>query len=332
MAASDLSFVPSFPGLDEASELPPRSALFALEPIGIGTSAAEGLISYIVRLAEAYSVGPRRLIRDEFSKVCPDIGKFRHGPFFERDARTVNGLHRYSRWFAETIKDLCMRPDARYLTLLPLAGLLPHNGAGLIASRPRWCPACYSGMLDSPDGLHQPLVWSFDLYRICPKHKQPMVDQCPNCGKAQYPIPRSPGFGFCSHCGGWLGGNPEASNDVSEFDIWTAQAIGEIVANLPKLDHLATRKRFMQRIGEAVDCIADGNRAGFCREIGLPQFALKNWLGRDERPSLPQWLAVSYGLSVGPVELLEMDFSSSESKRCLRRLPDKLKSVQSVDS
>ena len=36
--------------------IPPRSRLYALEPIGVGTALVESLSGYVARLAEAHSV------------------------------------------------------------------------------------------------------------------------------------------------------------------------------------------------------------------------------------------------------------------------------------
>lgn len=324
MALCNPSFVPEFPGLGAGCGIPPRTALFALPPIGVGTPAAEGLISYIVRLAEAYSISPRRLIRDELSKVCPEIGRFRRGPFFERDARTVNGLHRYSRWFSGAIGQLC-GIAAEDLTLIPLAGLLPKNGAGLISAAPRWCPTCYAEMLASGKPISQPLVWSFDLYRLCPRHRCSMAECCSHCGMRQYPVPRSPCLGYCCHCGQWLGRPLEQKASCDPLEFWAATSIEEIVAKLPQLAGLATRARFMQQLCKAVDGFADGNRARFCREIGLPEFALKNWLSRNENPTLPQWLNISYALNISPIGFLSVNFEV-DTTPCIRKLPGQLKS------
>ena len=45
--------------------MPPRSRLYSLEPIGIGTPQTESLTSYISRLAAAHSVRVRDLVVDE---------------------------------------------------------------------------------------------------------------------------------------------------------------------------------------------------------------------------------------------------------------------------
>ena len=57
MPASDLEPYESW-NLD-LPLLPKRSRLYHLEPIAIGTTYVEGLISYVCRLAEAHCVSPR---------------------------------------------------------------------------------------------------------------------------------------------------------------------------------------------------------------------------------------------------------------------------------
>ena len=53
---------PSFERVDLGLlAMPPRSRLFNLEPIGIGTPYVESLISYVVRESEAHCVLPRSL-------------------------------------------------------------------------------------------------------------------------------------------------------------------------------------------------------------------------------------------------------------------------------
>jgi len=126
MAPSSLDFTPEYPGFADGRAFPPRSRLFALEPIGIGTPTAESMISYVTRLASAHSVSPRRLIREEFAKVSPEIAE-QYSRFLNTNAIFINGLGRYSELFADIVEKLCRQPCASDLTLLPLKSLLPFN-------------------------------------------------------------------------------------------------------------------------------------------------------------------------------------------------------------
>lgn len=279
---------------------PARSRLFALQPMGLGTDHVEGLASYITRLARAHSVNPRRLIREEFVKAYPDPEKLR---FVARRADcvgTLDGLGRYAETFADLATELTTLSAVRYLTLLPLVKLLPHNGAGLLARHPRWCPACLGEMICSDKEVARPLVWSLDIYRVCHRHQQYLVATCARCGKAQPFIPIYPDLTHCVHCGGSLGSRQLSASEISVtgIDVWVAESLADLVAGLPYLDGIANRERFIGFLQTAIMKQAGGNRTAFCKQLGLLPWTVKNWLTRGERPSLPQIMAISYGLGV----------------------------------
>lgn len=326
MAASNLYFVPEYPGFADGRAFPPRSRLFALEPIGIGTPTAEGMISYVIRLAGAYSVSPRRLIMEEFTNVSPDIAKYRrHGQFFETDARSIDGLHLHSQSFSDAVEKLCGIRDAKNLTLLNLQNLLPFNGAGLIAAHPRWCPACYRELGDVRREAYHPLAWSFDLYHFCPRHGTTLLDRCPSCDRYQHVIPRAPALGFCCHCGTWLGQEKADGRSRDDTDLWLATAIEDIVTELPMLPALAIRDHFASQLNQAIDRYAGGSRRHFCTEVGLSENAFQYWLTSGQKPTLPQWLTIAYGLAVSPVEFLKMDFMPGQPQGTLRKLSQQFK-------
>lgn len=52
-----------------SSPIPPRSRLYSLEPIGIGTALVESLSGYVARLAEAHSVS----VGDLVGRVLSDV-------------------------------------------------------------------------------------------------------------------------------------------------------------------------------------------------------------------------------------------------------------------
>jgi hypothetical protein len=51
------------------SPIPPRSRLYALEPIGVGTALVESLSSYVARLAEAHSISVGDLVGHVLSEL-----------------------------------------------------------------------------------------------------------------------------------------------------------------------------------------------------------------------------------------------------------------------
>lgn len=305
--------------------IPSRSRLFALRPAGLGTGHVEGLASYITRLARAHSVNPRRLIREEFVKAHPDPEQLR---FVARRADcvgTLDGLGRYAETFVSLTAELTTLPAVRYLTLLPLAKLLPHNGAGLLARQPRWCPTCLSEMIHSGEEVTRPLVWSLDLYRVCHRHRQPLAATCVCCGKAQSFVPIYPDLAHCVHCRGPLGGRQPAASEVSVtgMDVWVAESLADLAARLPDLDGIADRECFIAFLQTAIAEQTGGNRTAFCKRLGLLPWTVKNWLTRGERPSLPQIVAIGYGLGV---RVSEMFLPRSEQPaQILQSLPAKIR-------
>jgi hypothetical protein len=291
-------------GLDAADlGIPPRSRLFNLPPAGLGTDRVEGLLSYLIRLARAHCVSPRRMVKVELTAAAPAIARMQFGGFFLRDAATVDGLGKYATRLSETLGRLTGREDLRLLTLLPLQALLPAVGPGLLAGRPKWCSACLEEMAKNGE-VYRPLVWSFALYRVCTQHKLAMQDGCPKCGRTQPPVPRYPDLARCDHCGAALTTEMPAAVATNSLNAWVTTAIEDIVTHLPEFDCVATQGHFVEIVRSLVDRQTDGNQVRFCREVGLASRALKCWLLRDERPSFPQLLTVCHGLGVVPSQFL----------------------------
>lgn len=301
--------------------VPPRSRLFALRPVGLGTEHVEALTSYLTRLARAHGVNPRRLIREEFAKAAPNAEHLRWPARHSDDAGTMNGYGVYAETFATITADLTTVPDVRYLTLLPLADLLPRTSASVICRRPRWCPECLAEMVATSVEVARPLVWSLTLYPICHLHGRPLIDRCVTCGRYQPFLPTYPDLTHCAYCGASLIILRRRRTQASPVELRLAEWLAELVARLRDLDGIATQAHFMGLLKEAIDNRVAGNRAGFCKSIGLPAWTVKNWLLRGERPSLRQLLVVALGMGVRPVALLlegAADGAQGGNASCLR--------------
>jgi hypothetical protein len=306
MQPDNQSFLPELQ--DPEIAVPHRSRLYRLPPIGVGTGQAEGLVSYLIRLAREHSVNPRRMVRTVFSENNPEIARLQRAAFFAKYAGTIDGLDKYADMFARETCRLTGFDLPGSINLLPLRELLPGNGAGLLVPKPKWCPACIAEMRQTTDGVYRPLVWSFRLYRFCERHEIRLRDACPHCGKTRTFISRYPEQGKCQHCLGDLGANPdEQTVTASSQDRWVTTAISDIVAHLPQLEGVATAARFHYFLRRAIDLLADGNRAAFSRSLGLSPWAMKGWLCNGERPTLPQFLSVCQGLGIMPGQLFLSD-------------------------
>lgn len=321
MKKSDLNHFPELSAPLSYDGLPARSRLCALAPIGLNTARTEGLLSYLVRLAGAHSVNPRRLIRTEFIAVQPEIAHLNRLSFFRNNARTVNGLGAYARKICDATSALTGVADLRYSTLLPLQKLLPSICEGLLSRHLKWCPSCFAGMTKSGDEPYRPLIWSFLHYRYCSVHRQLLMERCPDCGKFQDFIPQYPSVCHCSHCGSWLG--QDANRDrPSADDLWVSAAIEDIVINLRSLEKTVTLDNLLQTAEIAAQRNTSGKRRAFCRTIGIERSAIGQWLA-GHRPSIHRWLALAYALDTQPCSLLLHPYQHIEpNPEGLRKAPD----------
>lgn len=289
----------------EAFDLP-RSRLYRLAPIVGNAGRHESLLSYLVALAAAHSVSPRDLMRYE---VAPDdfalLRGARQPGFNNQYASTVSGLGLYAQAFADRLNELTQREDLQSLTLLGLRELFATNGPKQMSSLRRWCPQC---LVQSTEGRHYaPLLWSLELYSCCVIHGTPLVDRCPSCRRRQPFVPKLPTLQLCSHCHHYLFDSSikahTADMENNEHQ-WTSHALENLLAFCATFSGTGLLSRFHANLCHLIDCEAEGNRAVFCRRLGFSPGAFKNWLTKQQRPTLPQFLRLSWSVGLMPDELL----------------------------
>jgi hypothetical protein len=103
--------------------IPPRSRLYHLPPIGVGTPRVESLTSYVSRLAQAHSVTTGTLVTRDISytiehgkvptHLCTDYMAAK------RAGEGVNSLTPTAREWVDALTLLTRRRDLLPLTMLP---------------------------------------------------------------------------------------------------------------------------------------------------------------------------------------------------------------------
>src|SRR5260221_9664144 len=138
------------PALDlqdcEAPPISPRSRLYHLEPVGIGTPFVESLTSYVTRLAEAHCVSLRNLITHELLPLygrsyLPRTTDDNNTSALWKDSPTLNGINPSTRDFVRVLEQLTLHDNLRFLTMLPWAEVLSCRY--LVRRTKAWCPFCY---------------------------------------------------------------------------------------------------------------------------------------------------------------------------------------------
>ncbi len=283
----------------------PRSRLFGLEPIGIGTPECEGLISYLVRLARAHCMTPRDLIRLEFIWRYGRQEGIRSSGFFKEYSKTLNSVGEYASGFVRIAEELNGRNDLRFLTMLPWRGVIPEVGTGLLAPAPKWCRQCLAEQRDSKQERFSPLAWSLDLYRVCEAHGTGMTDRCPRCARKQPFIPRLPMQDHCDYCGCWLGVQKNFDEAVTptEREIWLAKAIGDMVSHGSYADEHVTQQRLQHILSGFVADYAEGEKRRLSRMLGLTETSMACWIVKRKKPLFPQLLDVCHQFGLLPMDM-----------------------------
>jgi AraC-like DNA-binding protein len=289
------------------SPLPPRSLLYALEPIGVGTAFVESLNSYVARLAEAHSVSVGDLVGLVLSDVpnlkgalLPPAAKAgrRGGHGFRVCSYTVNGVTDRAITWAHALEVATSRHDLQYLTLLPFRRALPDH---LFHRHRAWCSLCYEQWRLNSQTVYEPLLWAIKTSSHCLIHQRPLRHDCPHCGRLLNPLGVFARSGHCERCGGWLGvshAGRDQSSPVEENQTWTCTQIGGLLELLPLIDAVAARETFRRNLNVYLDELARGNVLAFAEYVGCPHSMLHTWLTGAAVPRLDNLLRIARSLNV----------------------------------
>ena len=195
--------------------LPPRSRLYSLPPIGVGTSYTESLSSYMQRLAQQHRLRPWQfythklvpLIKNQEYLLQKDTRKTSIKQTFLTHKTTssnlsvINGLQSITPVIVLALEQLTRRKDLRFLTLVSWFHLFSSYHS-LLKQFCSWCPHCYQVWRDHSEVLYIPLLWLFKDVQFCPVHHIQLENICPYCHQKMLNFCQP---GYCSHCGEWLG-------------------------------------------------------------------------------------------------------------------------------
>jgi len=277
--------------------IPPRSRLYALDPIGVGTSDVESLTGYIARLAAAHCLHPRALVHHE---ILPLLGR-QHllkpinsslSTFWRKDTRGINGVSPYAQEWVQVVGQLTLRQDLHPLTMLSWGDVLSRQG--LLRATRAWCPACYHDRRAAGYAPYDPLLWALRIVAVCPRHHRPLQDRCPHpdCGAAQSVLAPLSRPGYCARCLHWLGSSPPRRDDAADeqgerdLHVWRARMVGEILAAAPTLAEKPLQRRVMEALADVVETATEGNIAAFARSLRLDKCTVWQWMTGVHLPSL----------------------------------------------
>ncbi len=324
-------------------DIPPRSRLYSLSPLGLNSPFVESLTSYLCRLACEHHVQVGTLIQ---YSIAPVLGKryiaddkSRSISSFLRYACPINGNGSMASDWVDVLESLTFRTDLALLTVLVGTNALSQRD--LLQSVRQWCPMCYNEWRRQGAITYEPLLWSINGITVCPEHCQPLVRCCPYCSSSLPWLTWCSRPGFCSSCGRWLG-KADGKSQVEEKDIYIAEAVGGFLAQMPQLSLAIPREGVIQSLRDLIAATTEGNIAALARSLGQSKTTLWELVQGHFPPSLPFLLQLCYQFRLTLLQFLlsvEQHITPGESplsqeqtrKRDVRRPFDREKVQQALE-
>ncbi len=289
-------------------DIAPRSYLYRLAPIGVGTAAVESFTGYISRLATAHAVETGILINHELRPRIPRTRGFWAGRVFERlptysfyiGAHTLNGVGTRAGLWVSRLQQLTCVERLNLLTVLPWAGTI--SCVHLLGTNRAWCPYCYGDENSSRQSVYERLLWVFQAVTVCPIHRLSLESICPFCDRRQHVLAPRSRPAYCSECGRWLGrtgGVAAVDSDLAD-QLRVAETIGALLAASPELPADFGLDQLRENVRSIVRD-AGGHRR-FRAEIGHPH--VRDWTRHTIIPRLSSLLKLSHSQNMSLVRLL----------------------------
>ncbi len=276
-------------------EIPPRSRLYSLAPLGFNSPLVESLTSYICRLAYEHHVEVGTLIQ---YSIAPVLGKryiadnkSRSISSFLRYASPINGNGIIASDWVSALGALTFRPDLAFLTLLVGTNALSQRD--LLQPFRQWCPTCYDAWRRQGTIIYEPLLWSIKGITACPEHRQLLERCCPCCSSSLPWLTWCSRPGYCSLCGRWLG-RANGHSQVEEKDRYIAETVGDFLAHMPQLRLSIPREGVIQSLRDLIATTTESNKAAFSRNLGISKTTLWELVQGYFPPSLPFLLQLCY--------------------------------------
>jgi TniQ len=233
--------------------VPPRSQLYSLQPVGVGTGMVESLTGYVARLAEAHSVSVGDLVGRLLSDLANPKGGIvtagakaarvgGHG--FRACSYAINGVTDRAATWVDAIEAATTRRDLRCLTLLPFRHALPDH---LFRQRRAWCMLCFEQWRANGQIVYEPLLWAIALASHCTVHARPLDSICRHCARSLSPLGVFSRPGYCEVCDGWLGESDtdrkqaRSGSANTEEQVWSSTQVEGLLAMLSSVDPVAAR-------------------------------------------------------------------------------------------
>jgi hypothetical protein len=294
--------------------IPPRSRLYRLEPIGMGTPYVESLTSYVARLAAMHCLSPKSFVMHEILPFQDQAGRtpkhyHRLNAFWQENSSSLNGVTPIAEQWVDTLQALTSCENLRCLTMLTWKSVL--TAKGLLRRGKAWCSVCFEEWHQNLQAIYEPLLWTLNGINTCLYHHIPLVTLCPHCQKMLPFLTQNTRPGYCSYCAGWLGNDHGSrdgkyavnENDELKRDHWVTEVTGDLLLAAPNLRIPPSREQFVLRIEHLLQQ-TNGNMSVLARLLNANDKTLWGYLHAGHIPYFDSLLRMCFALSATPLEFL----------------------------
>lgn len=298
----------------EYDSMPVRSRLHYLAPLGLRSGYVESLSSYTARLAHAHDITVASLFGWE---IAPQIDRsfLRNTELrsnrsallavaFRSIAHAINGPGRTAEDFSRAMEMLTLRHDLKHLTLIRWRNVI--STGGLLRTMRAWCPKCFSET-SRHQLTYEPLIWSLREVKVCALHNQWLSTECWRCKRTQPILASRTLPGYCSVCGGWLGGN-QCLRVINKQDLrreaWVATQVGELLKAGQAIDYNPSKSSVASSIHLCMARSLFRSESALARAVGLPQSSFNEWKHGRALPSIRSLLKIGLANSLNLVDLV----------------------------
>lgn len=310
--------------------LPPRSRLYHLEPIGIGTPLVECLTGYIARLAAYHCVHSEMLIDREIMPLkMLAISQNRRNTLnrITKNQTSLNGTGTTAASLVQALETLTLQKNLRFLTMLPWANVFSTRG--LYRDHKAWCSLCYHEWHTKGQVIYDPLLWMLQEVLVCPSHKRQLDTDCPSCRQQVPLLSLRSRSGYCSNCGNslYLTVDTECSSIITlsqnelKQQLYSVQAIGDLLAVSPYFETLP-KGGVRQAFREAINFATEGNKAAFSSLLELPKNTVWMWLSTDTLPQLGVVAKICEWLGITIADFLSLKAFCESGRLAVNLLPN----------
>lgn len=266
--------------------IPPRSQLYHLEPIGIGSPLVESLSSYLTRLAHAHLLTVSSMVRYIISPLLTNsyfsINSTTMNSY--KAAGSMNGHDKTAMKWVNALQILTMRTDLIHTTLLQFKEFIPDKG--LIHQERLWCSKCLSEWRENNTTIYEPLLWKIEEVVACPIHKIMLSRICFKCRNSSIHIKADIYPGYCPTCGSWLGYDGGFVTEATEDKLWKARAVSDLLACTPQLLSSPNREAIMNLFDHLINNRTKRSAHGLGRLVHINHAYIVDWHNGKYLPKL----------------------------------------------